>query len=228
MCFSATASFGAAIVLSGIGVAAIKKVQKPSQIIFASIPLVFAVQQLSEGILWVSLPNPENILLQQSMTVVFLIFAQVVWPLCVPVSILLLEKNHKYRIVLKILAGAGLIVSVFLAYCLVFYHVQAEIVGAHISYRQDYPVSLKTYGAVLYIMATIAPLFLSTIKRMWMLGVTVLISYIITAVFYEHYILSVWCFFSSVISITVYAIMLEIQNMKKRPFAHLTLRPIRN
>ena len=55
MCFSANASFGAGVVLTIIGVAAIKKVQHPSQILFASIPLLFAVQQISEGILWITL-----------------------------------------------------------------------------------------------------------------------------------------------------------------------------
>jgi uncharacterized membrane protein len=44
-----------------------------------------------------------------------------------------------------------------------------------------------------------------------MLGVAIAISYIITAIFYEQYILSVWCFFASIISISVYVIMREIK-----------------
>jgi hypothetical protein len=61
-------------------------------------------------------------------------------------------------------------------------------------------------------MATILPPFFSPLKRMWMLGLAILISYIISAIFYEHYILSVWCFFASVISISVYAIIVKIKN----------------
>jgi hypothetical protein len=221
MCFSATASFGAAIVLSGIGIATIKKAQKPSQIVFASIPLVFAAQQFAEGVLWVTLPNTSDLALQKVMTAAFLFFAQVVWPLCVPVAIYMLEKDHKHQIILKILVGTGVVISAFLGYCLVVYPVQAEIIGQHIAYQQDYPVSLKTYGAALYLLATIAPLFLSTIKRMWLLGACILISYAVTAVFYEHYILSVWCFFSSIISITVYAIMVELPSLKKRSVARI-------
>ena len=44
-----------------------------------------------------------------------------------------------------------------------------------------------------------------------MLGAAILISYIITAIFYEHYILSVWCFFSAILSVSVYLITLEIK-----------------
>jgi hypothetical protein len=54
---------------------------------------------------------------------------------------------------------------------------------------------------------------------MWMLGTTVLISYIVTAVFYEHYILSVWCFFSSIISLSIYAIMVEISKTAQQKLA---------
>jgi hypothetical protein len=45
---------------------------------------------------------------------------------------------------------------------------------------------------------------------MWLLGVTVLISYAITAIFYTDYIVSVWCFFASIISVAIYIIMYEL------------------
>jgi len=215
MCFSANVSFGAGIVLSVIGIATIKKAQWPSQILFASIPLIFAIQQIAEGFLWLTLPNPAHTLLQQVITYLFLFFAQVLWPLWVPIAILLLEKKEKRKKTQKILVGIGMIVSCYLLYCLVSYHVQARIIGYHISYEQDYPPALRNYGAVLYIIATIAPPFFSHIKRMWMLGATILISYVIAAIFYEHYILSVWCFFASIISISIYTIIIEINNSDK-------------
>lgn len=41
MCFSANASFGSAIVLALIGVAAIRKTKSTDQLIFSLIPFVF-------------------------------------------------------------------------------------------------------------------------------------------------------------------------------------------
>ncbi len=215
MCFSANASFGAGILLSVIGVAAIKKVQHPSQIPFASIPLIFAVQQISEGLLWLTLPNPDYAFLQRVITYVFLFLAQIVWPLWIPIAILLLEKKEKQRKIQIVLAGVGILLSFYLSYCLVSYHIQAKIISHHIFYQQDYPTVLTSYSEVLYIVATIAPAFFSHIKRMWILGVTILISYIIAVIFYEHYFVSVWCFFASIISISVNLIMLEIKNSNK-------------
>ena len=103
-----------------------------------------------------------------------------------------------------------------MTYCLFSYNVQAKIIGYHISYVQNYPLALTIAGGVFYFIATIVPPFFSTIKRMWLLGIAILISYIITIVFYESYFVSVWCFFASVISILVFVIMNEIKKLDKK------------
>jgi hypothetical protein len=46
MCFSAEASFAGGVVIAAIGVATVTKVHKPSQLIFASIPLFLEYNSL--------------------------------------------------------------------------------------------------------------------------------------------------------------------------------------
>jgi len=164
--------------------------------------------------LWLTLPsaNPGYFAIKKVSTFTFLFFAQVIWPFLVPLSVLLLEKQRSRKKVQRVFVGIGLVVSTYLFYCLLTYPVKARIVGYHCSYQQDYPAVLREAGGVLYIIATIAPLFFSHVRKMWLLGVTILVSYIVTALFYEHYVLSVWCFFASVISMSVYLIMIEIRN----------------
>lgn len=210
MCFSASASFGAGVLLSIIGVASIKKIQAPSQIIFASIPLLFASQQFSEGFLWLSLANKTFEPLESVTTHLFLFFAQIVWPIWIPLGILMLERNKRKRKILKILCGIGAVVSLYLAYCLFAYHVQAKIMGPHISYIQEYPMLFQQFGGVLYFMATVLPPAFSSYKKMWLLSLTIFVSYIFTFIFYEDYVISVWCFFASIISIMVLLVMREI------------------
>lgn len=212
MCFSANASFGASIILSVIGVASIKKVQHPSQLIFASIPLFFALQQFSEGILWLSLTHQRFSSLEQFSTYAFLFFAQVVWPLCVPLSIVMIEKREQRKKIGKMLVVVGALISVYLAYCLLSYPVKANILGHHVAYKQQYPSEPMRYGGFLYFIAIIIPPFFSTIKKMWTLGAAILISYILTALYYQHYIVSVWCFFASIISVTVYVLMKSLKH----------------
>jgi hypothetical protein len=220
MCFSASASFGAGVVLTVIGVATLRKPRQPSQLLFASIPLLFGIQQIAEGILWLALPNPDYVNTQKIFTYLFLFFAQVLWPVWVPLSILLLEKNTVRKNILKVLVGAGVVVGVYLAYSLFTFSVEAKIDGKHIAYLQDYPVSLRNYGFILYALATMVPPFVSHIKRMWLFGLAILISYLVSELFFENYIVSVWCFFAAIISLSIFAIMTDIS--KKEQHKSLT------
>ncbi len=212
MCFSANASFGAGVVLTVIGVASLRKAQHPSQMLFASIPLFFAAQQITEGFLWLALRNPDHLIRQQFLTYIFLFFAQVVWPLWVPIALLLLEKQSTRKNIQRLLVGIGVVISIYLAYCLMTYRVEAKIIEHHISYLQDYPIKLRGYGALFYIFVTIFPPVFSHIKRMWLLGVTILLSFLLTVVFYEYYVISVWCFFASIVSVSVYLLMPDVKN----------------
>ncbi len=211
MCFSANASFGAGIVLTFIGIGAIRKTQHPSQIPFACIPLIFAVQQITEGFLWLTLPNPNWIETQRVLTYLFLLFAQIIFPIWVPIAILFLEKESTRKNIQRILVVLGTLVSMYLTYCLFMFQIQAKIISYHIAYEQNYPPAFKYAAGILYVISTIIPPFFSHIKKMWLLGLTIFISYIITTIFYDNYLVSVWCFFASIISISVYIIMIEIR-----------------
>ena len=215
MCFSASASFGAGVVLSVIGVATLKKVNHRSQLAFASIPLIFAVQQFTEGFLWLSLTHAEYASLSKITTYLFLFIAQIIWPFWVPFSILILDKKERRNTFGKTMLIIGTTVSIYLAYCLLKFPVEGKVIGYHIAYLQEYPESLSLFGGIFYVIATIAPPFFSPYKRMWTMGIAILISYIISTLFYNEYIVSVWCFFASIISISIYGVMLQIKTERK-------------
>ncbi|MES2837377.1 MAG: DUF6629 family protein [Bacteroidota bacterium] len=219
MCFSTEASFGAGIVLSVIGVATIKQAQSPSSYFFSSLPIIFALQQFSEGFLWLALSHAYFAPLQQITTYVFLFLAQIIWPVLVPFSILLLEKNEKRKVALRTILWVGILLALYLGYCLINYNVEAKIDGYHIAYQQDYPPSLISYVAISYIIATIAPAFFSTVKKMKILGFAILISSVLAAIFYKNYLLSVWCFFASIISILVYVIVNQNKKIMIKNFS---------
>jgi hypothetical protein len=215
MCFSAGASFGAGVILSAIGIASLKKTNEPSQYAFASIPLIFAVQQISEGFLWIALSNEGYARMENISTYIFLFFAQIVWPSWVPLAVLKFEPDIKRKKILRLLFGIGLVVSAYMAYCLIAFPVDALLIGNHISYIQNYPVTAGRFGGVLYLIASITPALVSSIKKMPALGFAILISYVIALAFYKGYIVSVWCFFAAVISGIVYFILPRVENTVK-------------
>jgi hypothetical protein len=207
MCFSAGASFGASAVLSAIGVATIKKTKTPRQIPFASIPLIFAIQQFTEGCVWLSLTHTALAPMTGFVSYAFLIFAQIVWPLCVPIAITMLEEDKKRKKILYLFVGIGILVAGYYAHRLIMYGNCADSAGCHIVYHQVYPDSLNHIVDTLYGVATIIPTFLSKTKRMWVFGLALVGSYLLAAIAYENYILSVWCFFAAVLSVLIYGII---------------------
>ena len=149
MCFSAGASFIGGVVISAIGVATIIKVHKPSQIVFASIPLFFGFQQFVEGCMWLILQHPEYSRFQGTATYTFLIMAQVFWPMMIPMAVLHMEKNKKKIKALWVLLSIGLSVSLYYIFCMIAYHATPQISGFHIHYIQDSP-KIPTFIAFIF------------------------------------------------------------------------------
>ena len=54
MCFSATASLSAGTLLLGIGTLTLKSARHPRELPFAAIPILVAIQQLTEGVIWLT------------------------------------------------------------------------------------------------------------------------------------------------------------------------------
>ncbi len=138
MCFSAEASFAGGVIISVIGVATVTKVHKSSQLIFASIPLFFGIQQFTEGILWITLPNPDYVSIQKFSTYLFLIMADVLWPMMIPLSVLFMEENQKKKKILRGLLILGVCLSAYYATCLMLFNVNPEIMGYHIHYHTGF------------------------------------------------------------------------------------------
>jgi hypothetical protein len=89
--------------------------------------------------------------------------------------------------------------------------VSAKIEEHHILYLQDYPITISLFSGIVYTVVTILPPFFSKIKYMWALGLLILLSYGVTAIFYEGFVVSVWCFFASIISVAVWAVLREVK-----------------
>lgn len=222
MCFSAGASFSAGLVLAVIGIATIKKASNNSQLIFASIPLIFSIQQIVEGILWLTIGNIEFVFFEQIATYVFLLFAQVLWPILVPISIFYLSKNDSYKLIQRILIGVGIAVSFYLLLCIIYYDVSSEIIEQHIVYHQGSPKFLiGNLPAFFYVVATILPPFFTKIKHVWYLGLINLIASSISYLFYTHFLVSIWCFFASLMSISVWFILYELNKTKQYRLSEL-------
>lgn len=214
MCFSASASFAASVVIGAVAVVALTKAKTVPQKLFATIPLIFAIQQGVEGLLWLSLKYGNLANWQPVLTYIYLVFATAVWPFWIPLTIRLLEKDRGRKKILGVLTLTGTIVSAIIIVIFYLYPVQVIPAHHHLHYRFELPAAMKELiwiFTILYILATIIAPFISGFKRMKWLGVVFLASYIFAIVFYDDFVLSVWCYFAAILSIVVLWISAELR-----------------
>lgn len=201
MCFSATASFAAGGFLLGLGTMTLKTVRHARDVTFAAIPLLFAVQQLSEGVIWWTFSHDAP-LLNSVMTHVYSFFSHVLWPVYVPLAVLLMEPPGWRRSALLTVVAIGATVGAYLLYVLVAFPVVSQPVGQHIEY-----VSPHFFAAVtmtLYLIATTASLLLSVHLRVRVFGAVSMLAFAVAYTFYTRWFISVWCFFAALLSVFVY------------------------
>ena len=164
MCFSAGASFGASAILGAIGTITLKKAKTTNEIPFASIPLLFGLQQAAEGALWIGLSSG-NESWKHFPVYIFLILAQLVWPVWIPFSILQLENDRTRGTIIKGILGVGSCISLYLTYCMIVYGVNAEIHSGHILYTLSFPTAFAWIRNVLYFVPTVVPLLFQVSKE---------------------------------------------------------------
>jgi len=137
MCFSPEASFGAAAVISTIGVISYRKAKQPESKFLALVPLIFGLQQFFEGWLWLMLENEILARWEIHTTMGFLIFAWLVWPIYMPFALWKLEKKLARKKTLLVLLITGSIVVIGCIYTLVSLDPVASISGHSIMYSFD-------------------------------------------------------------------------------------------
>ena len=222
MCFSPAASFTASAVLIPTGLACLYKVKDRSQALFAAIPLVFGLQQLTEGMLWIILQNNGYIEWRRTATYVFVTMGQLVWPLLVPFSVLAMEQDKNRQNILRVFSGIGVAMFAYLLNNLLFHPVYAQIIKHHIDYEFDFPNNHKwLVSGILYFIPTVGSHFVSSHRQVNQLGKAVFLSLVITYFFFSQFAFSVWCFFAAIISAMIYRIIVPSQAPAYRhPHAH--------
>src|SRR5580693_3900683 len=169
MCFSAAANFVGSGVLGTIGVFTLTKVKHRRELLFASLPVLFAVHQFIEGFVWLGLDGRLSPTVTHNMAAAFMLYAQGLLPFLLPLSVTLFEPTAKRRrrMLPFLLIGGG--TTLYILWALTAYSLQVSIKGDSIVYIN--PATNYTSVAVLYVIATCGSLFFSEVADMVLFGV---------------------------------------------------------
>lgn len=202
MCFSASASFVAAGVIGSIGVATLRHVREPRALLFAAVPLLFAVHQFTEGFVWLGQHGRIGPVALDHVTFLFMFYAQGVLPLLMPFAVLLMERSGWRRRAIMALTVLGALVSAWMIYGLIFFESTSFVEQHSIAYRN--PLTGNLWVSLLYILAACGALVVSTRRVVRWYGVLNLIGLTIAQLVKEFAFASVWCFYAAILSIVIY------------------------
>jgi hypothetical protein len=207
MCFSAEASLTAGMLLIGIGAASVVQAPDRRSLPFAAIPLLFGFQQIAEGGVWLSLAAPDEAL-QGCFATGYSLLALVLWPVFVPIAVYLIEPAGRRRDLIAACAVIGILLAAVLLGGMITLPVGAAIQGAHIHYSSQHFDMLFNAGlfvpaACAYVAATCLSLLLSGDRWINAIGATMAAAFAVSYLFYENWLVSVWCFFAAILSVLI-------------------------
>lgn len=232
MCFSAAASFSSAAILVPLGITAVARSWRDhrSELLpLALIPVGFGLQQGLEGLVWLGLNHGPAAPLLKGAALAYLFFAMAFWPIWIPYAALRLWPQHWHktdRQLLRILQGVGLLLEIWLWLPLLLQPTRIEplVVKGSIDYGLTLLISDGLADSIRYLYAAVVGIPLLLLPYAWMrsFGVALLASGLVAELAYRQAFVSVWCYFSALLSVLIVWIVhtnrLRTSGQEKRGF----------
>jgi hypothetical protein len=203
MCFSATANFVGSGVLGSVGVVTLTKVKHRREILFAALPLLFAIHQFIEGFVWLGLDGILSPTVAHDMGAAFMLYAQGLLPFLLPLSILLFEPDGPSRKRMLPFLGLGIATTLYILWALTAFPLQLYVKENSIVYINQATNNMTV--AVLYVIATCGSLFFSKIKMMVVFAAANLIIVLAVMAVKRYAFTSLWCAYAAVASVIILA-----------------------
>jgi hypothetical protein len=203
MCFSATANFVGSGVLGAVGVVTLTKVKHRRELLFAALPILFAVHQFIEGFVWLGLDGILSPAVAHDMGAAFMLYAQGLLPFLLPLSVLLFEPYRKSRRQMLPFLVLGAATTLYILWALTAYPTEVYVKGNSIVYMNQ--ATNNTAVALLYVLATCGSLFFSKVRMMVIFGAANLAILLVVMEFKRYAFTSLWCAYAAVASVIILA-----------------------
>ena len=199
MCFSATADVVGGVVIGAIGVDVVRHVDgRRRYALLASLPLAFALHQLTEAFVWWGLEGQVSASVGHVATWIYLTFAFVVLPVLVPLAILVIEPEGRRRLLMMPFVVLGAIVAGLLLAAMVRGPVTAVLASHYVGNSTD--LHAGRLVVALYVTATCGSLILSGIRDIARFGLVNLVAVVLLAQLTIDGFASLWCAWAAISS----------------------------
>ena len=218
MCFSATANFVGSGALGAIGVVTLTRVKHRRELLFASLPALFAIHQFIEGFVWLGLDGILSPAVAHEMGAAFMLYAQGLLPFLLPLSVLLFESDRTSRTRMLPFLVLGGATTLYILWALTAFPTQVYIRENSIVYVNQ--ATNNTAVAVLYVIVTCGSLFFSKVKAMVMFGAANLIILLAVTAVKRYAFTSLWCAYAAIASVIILAYFWKSSGHRPFLYAH--------
>lgn len=201
----------------GVGVVTLTKVKHRRELLFASLPLLFAVHQFIEGFVWLGLDGILSPTVTHNMGAAFMLYAQGLLPFLLPLSVLLFEPDANSRKRMRPFLAIGTGTALYILWALTAYNLQVYIRGNSIVYVNQATNNMLV--AVLYVIATCGSLFFSKVRAMVIFGAANLAILLVVMAVKRYAFTSLWCAYAAVASVIILVYFWKSSGV--RPFAYV-------
>lgn len=200
MCFSPEADLVAGVVVTAIGIDALRRTTRPELVPLAALPLVFGVHQLIEALVWWHQRGDVPDCVGEPATWLYALIALSVVPVLVPYAF---ARSGAIRSVpvARSLVGAGVVAGGILFVTLLVGSMHATIEGHHLDYHVGTPWLPFTLG--LYIVATCTPPLLADDRSLRLFGATNLVAVSLLIWLAQSALVSLWCVWAAISSVLI-------------------------
>jgi hypothetical protein len=216
VCFSAAANFVGSGVLAAMGAITLTKVKHRREMLFASLPVLFAIHQFIEGFVWLGLDGILSPGVTLAMGAAFMLYAQGLLPYLLPLSVFLFEADMKSRRRMLPFVVIGGAITLYILWALTAYQLQVYVKGDSIVYINR--ATNNTAVAVLYVIATCGSLFFSRIRPMVAFGFANLTILLIVMEVKRYAFTSLWCAYAAIASLII--VVYFWKSSEHRPFLY--------
>ena len=217
MCFSATANFVGSGVLGAVGVVTLTKVKHKRELLFAALPVLFAIHQFIEGFVWLGLDKILSPTVSHDMGAAFMLYAQGLLPFLLPLSVYLFEPDKKSRARMLPFVALGVGTTLYILWALTAYPLQLFVRGNSIVYINQATNNMAV--AVIYVIATCGSLFFSKIKMMVVFGAANLAILLVVMAFKRYAFTSLWCAYAAIASVIILGYFWKSKEDRPFPYA---------
>lgn len=203
-----------------VGILTLQRVNAPRDVIFASLPLLFALHQFTEGFVWLGMGGYIEPRVLKIASGIFIYYAQGLLPVLIPLAIWLIEKDTYRKKLLGMFTILGVFLAIYTMYGLSTVPYTVTVINGNTLYYNNLWTT-NIYNATIYVITTCGSLMLSSSISIQLFGFLNFLGLILIFLLRPYGFTSLWCLYAAVISGLLYFYYIEsrikfLQDLKER------------